>query len=191
MPVATARALTDVEDLLGLHRELVGCAVELLLLVRIAFALPGDEDSAVMQQRGRQLGEGRETSYCSGGCGIVGLAALARRKLLRAGVDDSRIGNAGCLDRPLHELALASHRLDQIHPRIGQRNREHQPRKPSSRANIRDSLSFSQLTYVEPGEAIFDMHLPRAPGLSDSADRSSLRGKLVEHRLQRRRLRCT
>ena len=127
-----------------------------------------------MQERGGQLGESREAAHGSGGDGVVGLAPLAAGDLLGAGVDDGCVGDPGGVDGALDELALATNRLDQIDLGIGQRDGQHQTRKPSSRANISDSLGFCQLRHLEPGEAVLDMHPPGPLGLGDRADRSFL-----------------
>ena len=55
------------------------------LLVGVALALPGDQDAAFAQQRGGQLGEGREAADGAGRHRVVGLAAARRRRAPRSG----------------------------------------------------------------------------------------------------------
>jgi hypothetical protein len=56
--VFAARSGAYGEDALGVHGELRGRPTQLLFLVGVALALPGNQDSALVQQRRRQLGEG-------------------------------------------------------------------------------------------------------------------------------------
>ena len=93
----------DGEDLDRVHRQRLGGAVELRLLVGVAAALPGDEDAAGAEERGGELGEGAEAADGAGGDGVVGLAALAAGPVLGAGVDHPGVGDpAGAAARSMN-----------------------------------------------------------------------------------------
>src|ERR1044072_9438970 len=99
-----ARPIADVEDLLWIHRQGLGRSLELGLLVLVSPSLPGNQDAVVVEQRRRQLGEGREATDSASGHCVVGSAP----------------GGGGRLDRSAHEVALAPYRLDQVNLGIGQ-----------------------------------------------------------------------
>ena len=58
MAMLAAGSVADIEDPLRVHGELLGGAFELLLLVGISFALPGDEYAVLLQEGGGELGKG-------------------------------------------------------------------------------------------------------------------------------------
>ncbi len=180
----TARPVADVEDLLWVHGQPVGRAVHLRLFLRVALALPGDQDTALAEKWGGQLGKGREAAYRSGGNRVIGLPLRAAGKLLRAGVDDVCVGDPGRVDGAPDELTLATDRLDQIKLGIRLGDRQHKARKPSSRANISDPTRTGQLTHLEPSEAVLNMDPPRTLRRSNGADRSPLLCQQGEHRLE-------
>jgi hypothetical protein len=57
------------------------------LPVFVAFALPGDQDAALFQERRGELRQGREAAYGSGRHDVVGIAMLASGDVLGAGRD--------------------------------------------------------------------------------------------------------
>ena len=93
------------------------------------------------------------------------------------------------VDRPLDELALATHRLDQIDLGVGQGDSQNKARKPSSRANIRDCRGLAQVRELEPGEAVGNMDLPGAPRIGNGADRRPLHLQKLQDTRDRRPLR--
>src|SRR5680860_1321559 len=95
-----------IEDLHGLHRKPLGGSFELLLLLLVPSALPGNQDAVLLEKWGGQLGEGREAAYGSCGYRAVGVALLGCGDLLRAGVDHGCVGDPGPADRTLDEPAL-------------------------------------------------------------------------------------
>ena len=62
-----AGAVAYVEDLLGAMARDSAARSQLLLLLLVAFALPGDQDAIWLQERGCELGEGREAAHGAGG----------------------------------------------------------------------------------------------------------------------------
>src|SRR5689334_20412691 len=186
--VLAAGIRANVEDLLGLHRQLLACAGELRLLVGVALALPGYEDSVFLQQGGGELGEGREAADGAGRDDVVGLATLACGQLLGAGVEDLGVGDTRNGGGATHEVALATHRLDQVDLRFRQRDRQDEARKPSSRANISDPSSFTQLRELKSGETVGDVDPPSPIGLRHGAHRGSLPLQKLQDSRDRRRL---
>jgi hypothetical protein len=61
--VLAARSAPDLENLLRAHREGLRGSGHLLLFLLISSPLPGDQDSAVLQERRGELGEGRKAAY--------------------------------------------------------------------------------------------------------------------------------
>src|SRR6186997_1039140 len=86
--MAAAGVGPDGEDPLRLHRQGLGGALELQLLLLVAPALPGDQRAALAEQRRGELGEGREPADRTRRDRVEALPAGAAGELLRARVDD-------------------------------------------------------------------------------------------------------
>src|SRR6478672_9257229 len=179
----------NVADLRGAHCQRLGGALELCLLLRVALALPGDQGAAVLEQGRGELGESGKATHGPGGDRRVGLAPLTGGELLRASVDHTRVSNATGIDRTLDKGALASHRLDQIDLGIWQGNRQHKPRKPSPRANIRDPRGLAKLLELKSREAVRDMHPPSPLRIGHRANRRPLSLQKLQDTRDRRPLR--
>src|SRR5680860_1893546 len=121
-----------IEDLHGLHRKPLGGSFELLLLLLVPSALPGNQDAALLEKWGGQLGEGREAAYGSCGYRAVGrlstLAELASPLLKENGVLVASKGRRDeeeeqQLERAAERLAMQPVQILDVGDRAGSKHR--------------------------------------------------------------------
>ena len=172
-----------------LHREAVGSAFELELLIRSAPALPGDQHAAFREERRGELRDGRQAADGPRGYRIVSLAPT--RRGAASAHASARVQTTRALAIPADSIALRmnSHLrpIDSIRSTraSGQGNREHQSGEAGPGPDVRDPLRPAQRLDLEPAEGVGDMDPPRLGGIADRGRGRSVGGQEVEHHAHR------
>jgi len=138
-----------------------GCLRASRLLVRIPGALPGDQGSTDLKQRGRVLHQHRKRRERASRDDVVTAGTVGGTPLLDAdrvcgGVRDLR--GAG---KSRDDLALASRGLDEIDLGLGERGRQGKPREPSPGTDVADPRRLSERRDFKAREAVGDVNLDR------------------------------
>ena len=144
----------------------------------IASALPGNEGAPDREKRGRVLDEHGKRGQRSR-CHEV-MRADSLRPSLGTGRDGLGVRELQALDRTPYEGDLPTNALHQSHTRIGKRDRQHEPRKPTTRAEIGDPPRTSHLGQLERDERIGHMHVNTPRRIPHRRDRTRLLGHELE-----------
>jgi hypothetical protein len=151
------------------------------LLRVIATALPGNEGTADREQRSRVLDEDRERGQRSRDHEVV--RADPFRPSLGPGPDRVGVRELQALDRPPHEGDLPTNALHESHARVGKRDRQHEPRKPTTRPKIGDPPRTPHLGQLEGDERIRHVHINTLGRIPHRRDRT----RLLRYELEQRR----
>jgi hypothetical protein len=151
------------------------------LLRVIASPLPGNEGAADREKRGRVFDEDGERGQRPRSHEVMRTDPL--RPSLSPGLDGLGVRKLQALDRTPHEGDLPTNALHQGHTRIGKRDRQHEPRKPTTRPKICDPPRTPHLGQLEGDERIRHMHVNTLRRIPHRRDRT----RLVGHELEQQR----
>ena len=118
-----------------------------LLSYRVTLAAPHHQRAADPKQRGRVLDYNLKRSQSSGGDDVN-----RRRPLFDSGINDFDIAQIALPDGAVQELALTLRALNEMHVRIGQRDRQRQPGESGTRSEVRDRSRGSDCIELEADE---------------------------------------
>jgi hypothetical protein len=152
------------------------------LLCAIASTLPGNEGAAYREQWGRILDNDRERGQRPRGHEVMRPDPL--RPSLSPGLDRLGVCELQALDRPPQEGDLPTDALYESDAHIGKRDREHEPRKPTTRAEIGDPPRTPHLGQFEGDQRVSHVHVNALRRIPHRRDRARLRGHEIKEQRQ-------
>jgi len=155
-----------------LHPQRRRCRTPVGLLGVIAGALPGNEGSAHGQKGGRVLDEHRERSESTSGHEVMRADAL--RPSLSPSLDRLGVRELQALDRAPQEVDLPADALHEGDTRIRKGDRQNEPRKPATRAEIGDPPRVPDLGQLECDERVCHVHIDALRRIPNRRDRAVL-----------------
>jgi hypothetical protein len=152
------------------------------LLCAITSTLPGNEGAAYREQRGRILDEDRERGQRPRGHEVMRPDPLPPS--LSPGLDRLGVRKLQALDGSPQEGGLPTDALYESDAPIGKRDREHEPRKPTTRPKIGDSPRTPHLGQFEGDERISHVQVDTLRRIPHRRDRARLRGHEIKEQRQ-------